>query len=150
MSDARHIAANCGGFTNVAGQVLLVRTPRRGWELPGGQVEPGEDLITALEREVREESGCVVEVERLVALYSSVAPPEKVIFLFRGRHRTRTPCPGDETLDAAWLSEAEARERVTNPPDALRLRDALAGQERLIYQVYATRPLVEWMRDRSL
>src|SRR5690242_1366197 len=118
MTDPRHIVAVCGLFTNTAGEVLLVKTPRRGWECPGGQVELGEELIAALIREVDEESGCEVEVERLVGVYSNIAPPEKVIFMFRGRHRSGAPCPSDETLEAGWFSVEQARERVTNEPDA--------------------------------
>jgi len=143
MGEPIHIVAVCGSFTNAAGEVLLVKTPRRGWEFPGGQVEQGEDLIHALRREVQEESGCEVEVERLIAVYSSVAPPEKVIFLFRGRHRGGAPQANEETLDAGWFTIGQALERVTNPPDALRLRDALAEQERPIYRVYRTRPFVD-------
>ena len=63
-----------GVVRDAPGRVLLHR--RRvgeGWAPPSGAVEPGEDVVTALHRELREETGVEVEVVRLVALYSSPA-----------------------------------------------------------------------------
>ena len=51
-------------------EVLLVkRTSPRAWELPGGCVEPGERPDEALVREVREETGLEVRLERLLGWY---------------------------------------------------------------------------------
>jgi ADP-ribose pyrophosphatase YjhB (NUDIX family) len=66
--DPRHIVGVAGVVRDDTGRVLLVRTGRRGWEQPGGQVELGEDLKTALQREIREaewlEVACVPEYAR--------------------------------------------------------------------------------------
>jgi 8-oxo-dGTP diphosphatase len=51
-------------------EVLLVkRTSPRAWELPGGYVEPHEQPAEALVREVHEETGVDVRLDRLVGWY---------------------------------------------------------------------------------
>lgn len=61
-------------ITNAEGHVLLQRRSDNGlWGLPGGSVEIGESVTTAVVREVREETGLAVEVERLVGVYSDPA-----------------------------------------------------------------------------
>jgi 8-oxo-dGTP pyrophosphatase MutT (NUDIX family) len=59
-----------GFVTDAEQRVLLVRVVSRGWEMPGGQVETGESLPGALRREVEEESGCRIDVDRLIGIYS--------------------------------------------------------------------------------
>jgi 8-oxo-dGTP pyrophosphatase MutT (NUDIX family) len=56
------------------GRVLLHR--RRvggGWAPPSGGVEPGEQLVAALHREIAEETALTVIVERTVGIYSDPA-----------------------------------------------------------------------------
>jgi 8-oxo-dGTP diphosphatase len=136
----RHIVAVSGLFFNSVGSVLLVKTERRGWECPGGQVELGEDLITALIRETREESGCEVEVERLAGVYTNPVAPQKLMFQFVGRYVSGTPCGSEETAEAGWFSLEEARHLVAFPANLAKLNDALRSGERPIYRVYSTQP----------
>jgi len=52
-------------------KVLLTRRSDNGqWCLPGGGVEAGESVAEACEREVWEETGLRVKVQRLVGVYS--------------------------------------------------------------------------------
>ncbi|MBD8498573.1 NUDIX domain-containing protein [Paenibacillus arenosi] len=62
MNMPTHIVAVGGIVKNEEGQVLLVRTQHGGWVFPGGQVENGENLMVALSREIKEESGIDIEV----------------------------------------------------------------------------------------
>jgi 8-oxo-dGTP diphosphatase len=52
--------------------------PGRGkWSIPGGVVELGETLHQAVKREVKEETGLTVEVNRLVDAIDSITLDEK-------------------------------------------------------------------------
>ena len=79
-----HIVTAMGIIRDSEGQILLVRTPLRGWEPPGGIVENGEGLLTALEREILEESGIIVRLGRLQAIYTELSSPIRLTFTFEG------------------------------------------------------------------
>ena len=41
------------------------------WSFPGGGIEPSETMIQAVKREVKEEINMVIDVEKLLAIYTS-------------------------------------------------------------------------------
>jgi 8-oxo-dGTP diphosphatase len=140
MTDPTHIVAVMGIVRNSKGKLLLVRTPKRGWEPPGGQVENGEDLLTALKREILEESGILVQPGSLRAIYSNIAHPTKLMLTFEARPIGGALQTSPESLDAGWFSPEEALEKVTHPSQRQKLQDALKRGEEIIYRVYKTDP----------
>ena len=108
-------------------------------------MELGEDLLTASKRETLEESGCEIEVGRLVGVYSNLGRPEEGIaeqlnFAFRCAWTGGEPRAGDECTDAECFSEDEALRLVLAPQQAGKLRDALSGATGVVYRSYRTYP----------
>lgn len=118
------------------GRILLQqRTDNGMWGLPGGAVEFGESVLEALHREVLEETGLTIEVERVVGVYShpdihqiiTYSDGNVVHFVstcFACRPTGGTLTLGDETSGLAWFAPAAW------PPDLLpvhriRIDDAL-------------------------
>jgi ADP-ribose pyrophosphatase YjhB (NUDIX family)/ribonuclease HI len=83
------------------GGILLVRRaidPGLGkWSFPAGFVDRGEEVRSALVREVREETGLGSELERLVGVYSEAGSPV-VLIVFAAR-AAGEPRPGDEASE---------------------------------------------------
>ena len=68
-----HLVSVAALVTNETGEILLVKSPWRGWEYPGGLIEPGESFEAALKREVREEAGVEIEITGFVGICKNVA-----------------------------------------------------------------------------
>jgi 8-oxo-dGTP diphosphatase len=135
------VLAVTGFVTAVDGRILLVHVAERGWEMPGGRVEEGEDLVTALRREIAEETGCTVDVAELVGVYSRVSAPTMVLHLFRCRHIAGEPLPQDDDIrEAGWFTADEAHVLVSQPVAAARLADALSEPTGIVYRAYRHDP----------
>jgi 8-oxo-dGTP diphosphatase len=94
------------------GKVLLVRrarSPGNGfYSLPGGRVEFGESLHTALHREVDEETGLRIDIVGLAG-WREVLPGNSggghyVIMSFAARWAAGEPVLNDEHDDFRWLA----------------------------------------------
>ena len=97
-----------------AGKVLLVRrarSPANGfYSLPGGRVEYGESLHTALAREVDEETRLRIEILGLAgwreALPGANSSGHYVIMSFAARWVAGEPVLNEEHDDFKWLEPA--------------------------------------------
>lgn len=121
-----------------AGRILIgLRRDANWWNLPGGGMEVGETVEQTVIREVREETGLEVEVERLVGVYSKPQKQEVVLtFLCR------------ITGGTLLASSEENRENHYFPTDALpqnllpkhrqRIEDALLHQQSAVLRTQST------------
>jgi ADP-ribose pyrophosphatase YjhB (NUDIX family) len=126
--------------TDGARRILLMRRSDNGlWGLPGGYVEPGESVVAATEREVREETGWRVRVGRLVGVYSD--PARQVIAYADGRRvqavnlcfeavalESGDPTTPEETLDTGYF-DPDALPASMVPIHGIRIEDASRGGE---------------------
>lgn len=134
----KHIVA-AGMLVERGDEGLLVKTERRGWEFPGGQIEEGESVLDGVIREVREEANIVASADRLVGVYSNLSA-HRVIFDFLGSWLSGDARMGEDTLDVAWVQKARAGKMIEHPIYSQRLKQLLHYDGRVLFQSYTTSP----------
>lgn len=119
-------------------KILLTRRTDNGqWCLPGGQMEPGESITETCSREVWEETGLRVKVERLIGVYTS---PHRIIEYADGNRYQLVsfnfevePIGGslglsDETTDYGYFSQREIEDLDLMAHHCERIVDAFAAE----------------------
>lgn len=121
-SAKRHIHVAAGALLDAAGRVLVTQRPpdvHQGglWEFPGGKLEPGEPVRTALARELREELGVEVRAARpLIRVHHDYGDRQVLLDVFlvtdfagtpRGLERQPLDWLAPEAMDAARFPAAD-------------------------------------------
>lgn len=91
------------------GRILLVKhTYTPGWHFPGGGVEPGETLIDAVKKEVREETGIeLIAAPKLQGVFFNRKGANRdhvALFSCRQWQRTQNPIADHEISDMEFFA----------------------------------------------
>ncbi|WP_027724331.1 NUDIX hydrolase [Tuberibacillus calidus] len=111
MVPPKHIVSAAAVVLNDQNEILLIRGPKRGWEMPGGQVEEGESLKDAAIRETKEESGIDIEIIKFCGIFQNVTG-SIVNTLFLGKVVGGEPKTSPESLDVGFFPVPVALEMV--------------------------------------
>jgi phosphoglycolate phosphatase len=122
------------------GRVLMVRTPKWSnlWGIPGGKVKFGEDSVTALRREIKEETQLDIHQVEFVLVQDCICSRE----FYREAHfvllNYTCRCAGppevklnDEAVEFRWVTLPEAADLKLNQPTRVLLAAVQAGRHSL-------------------
>ena len=118
---------------NIRGQVLIVKTSKwRGtWGVPGGKVEWGESLSSALIREFEEEVGLELSKIRFALLQEAVIDSQFfkeahfILINYYAFSAKETIIPNEEIEEWAWVTPEEAMDYPLNTYTQILIEDYL-------------------------
>jgi len=109
-------------FNPVLKQFLAVEeTKRRGWWLPGGFVENGDDFKSTAVKETKEEAGIDVELKGILRIENSMGKlgaRQRVIWfgIPKNLEQPLKSEPDEESMSAKWFTVQELEEMRSIPP----------------------------------
>jgi 8-oxo-dGTP diphosphatase len=122
----RHSVSVAAVITDDQDRVLVVQRRDSGkWEIPGGILELDESIHDGVRREVEEETGVLVEPERLTGVYKNMKLGV-VALVFRAQIVSGQPGPAEESQAVDWWSREQVAANMAET-FVVRVLDALAG-----------------------
>ena len=115
--------------------LVVKETRNRGWWIPGGLVDPGEDFMTAAIRETKEEAGINIELKGVLrvehSLESTQSARMRVIFYAEPVNHDKKPksSPDKHSELAAFLSVKEIQALESEKPGH-------RGEEIIVWPLY--------------
>ena len=123
----RHSVSVAGVITDDEGRALLIR--RRDtlrWEPPGGILELDESIEAGLRREVREETGLMIEPVALTGVYKNMARGILAL-VFRCNAVSGHLTLNEEVSEFRWAAPEDVQ-ALADEAFAVRILDALADR----------------------
>lgn len=119
----KHSVSVAGIVVRDDGCVLVIKRDDNGhWEAPGGVLELDESFEDGVRREVLEETGLAVIVERLTGVYKNLTQGI-VALVYRCRSAGGEPHATEEAREIRWMTTEEVQSAMV-PAFAVRVFDA--------------------------
>jgi 8-oxo-dGTP diphosphatase len=122
----RHSVSIAGVVIDADERVLVIQRSDNGhWEPPGGILELDETLEQGVEREVMEETGVQVTVNRLTGVYKNMNRGI-VALVYRCTIAAGNPRTSSETTSVRWVDRNQI-DVLMSPAYATRVHDAFSS-----------------------
>ncbi len=119
----KHSVSVAGIVVRDDGRVLVIKRDDNGhWEAPGGVLELDESFEAGVQREVLEETGLSVTVERLTGVYKNLTHGI-VALVYRCRPADGEPHATEEAREIRWMTKEEVQSAMV-PAFGVRVLDA--------------------------
>jgi 8-oxo-dGTP diphosphatase len=123
VTTPKHSVSVAGIVVRDDGRVLVIKRDDNGhWEAPGGVLELDESFEAGVQREVLEETGLEVAVERLTGVYKNLSHGI-VALVYRCRPVGGEPRATEEARQISWMTKAEVKTAMV-PAFGVRVLDA--------------------------